>query len=145
MWRTPQTALANTLRVIVGVVSGLLLAFYYFVAASVVPWEPSSVGQILLLYPLPYFLYCILSCFGFIRGRGLVVSGALAHIGLVVFIVWLLMRHGALPAFLFSAFALIWCWMCVARLAEDENRAVNQRRAEQIVGPEPPPASFSSN
>jgi hypothetical protein len=43
--------------------------FYYFVASAVVPWEPSSLGQILLMYPLPYFAYCIFSCFGFIRGR----------------------------------------------------------------------------
>jgi len=125
MWRTPQSAIANTLRVIVGVVSGLLLAFYYLVAASVVPWEPSSLGQILLLYPLPYFLYCILSCFGFIRGRGLVISGAIAQVCLVALIIWLLINKGALAAFLFSAFALLWCWMCVARLAADAEPAVN--------------------
>jgi len=125
MWRTPQAALARTLRGAIGILSGLLLVFYYFVAAAVVPWEPSSVGQILLMYPLLYFAYCIFSCFGFLRGRALVISGAIAHFGLVAFIIWLLMNKGALVAFLFLAFALLWCWMCVARLAEDADRAVN--------------------
>ena len=50
MWRTREAALANTLRLAVGIVSGLLLVFYFFVAATVVPWEPSSIGQLLLLY-----------------------------------------------------------------------------------------------
>ncbi|MDQ2938859.1 MAG: hypothetical protein M3R67_15365 [Acidobacteriota bacterium] len=125
MWRSPQTALARTLRGAIGIVSGLLLVFYYFVAAAVVPWEPSSIGQTLLLYPVPYFAYCVFSCFGFVRGRGLVLSGIIAHVGLGIFIVWLLMNKGILAAFLFSAFALLWCWMCIARLAEDADRAVN--------------------
>ena len=125
MWRTPQSALAHTLRVAIGIASGLLLAFYFFVAAAVVPWEPSFIGQILLLYPLPYFAYCIFSCSGLVRGRGLVISGSIAHAGLLVFIIWLLMHKGALAAFLFSAFALLWCWMCVARLAEEPDRSVN--------------------
>jgi len=125
MWRNPQTALARTLRLAVGIVSALLLLFYYFVATSVVPWEPSSIGQIFLLYPLLYFAYCVLSCFGFVRGRGLVKSGAIAHVCLVALIIWLLMNKGALAAFLFLAFALLWCWMCVARLAADAEPAVN--------------------
>ena len=124
MWRTRETALANTLRLAVGIVSGLLLVFYFFVAATVVPWEPSSIGQLLLLYPLPYFAYCVFSCFGFVRGRGLVLSGAIAHVGLVALIIWLLMSKGALAAFLFSGFALLWCWMCIARLAADAELAV---------------------
>ena len=125
MWRTSQSALAHTLRVAISIVSGLLLAFYFLVAAAVVPWEPSVIGQILLLYPLPYFAYCIFSCLGFVRGRGLVISGAIAHAGLLVLIIWSLFHKGSLLAFLFSAFALLWCWMCVARLAEEPDRAVN--------------------
>lgn len=125
MWRTPQTALADTLRVVVGIVSGLLLALSFFVASAVVPWEPSFIGQVLLLYPLPYFAYCIVSCLGFVHGRGMVVSGIVAHVGLVVLIVWLLLNKGALAAFLFSGFALLWSWMCVARLAADAEPTVN--------------------
>src|SRR5437763_1775762 len=125
MWRNPQKALARTLRLAIGIVSALLLVFYYFVAASVVPWEPSSIGQILLLYPLLYFAYCVLSCFGFVRGRGLVISGAFAHACLVALIIWLLMNKGVLAAFVFSLFVVLWCWVCVARLAADAEPAVN--------------------
>ena len=136
MWTSPQTALAHTLRWAVGILSTLLILFYYFVLAAVLPWEPSSLGQLLLAYPLLYFAYCILSCFGVLRGRALVVSGTIANVGLVPLIIWLLMNKGALVAVLFSAFALLWCWMCVARLADDADRALKQMRAEQIVGGE---------
>jgi len=64
------------------------------------------------------------------------VSGTIANVGLVPLIIWLLMNKGALVAVLFSAFALLWCWMCVARLADDADRALKQMRAEQIVGGE---------
>lgn len=131
MWN-PQTALARTLRIAVGILSTLLLIFYFLALAAVLSWEPSSLGQILLLYPLPYWAYCIFSCFGTLRGRALVVSGAIANVGLVPLIVWLLVNKGELLAFLFSAFALLWCWMCVAHLAEDEDRNMKLRRAEQI-------------
>ena len=125
MFRTPQAALARTLRGAIGIVSGLLLVFYYFVAAALVPWEPTSIGQILLLYPLPYFAYCIVSCLGFLRGRWLVISGVIAHVGLAALIIWLLLSKGALSALLFSGFALLWSWMCVARLAGEAEPAVN--------------------
>jgi hypothetical protein len=135
MWN-PQTALARTLRIAVGILSTLLLIFYFFALAAVLPWEPSSLGQILLLYPLPYWAYCIFSCFGILRGRALVLSGTIANVGLVPLIVWLLMNKGELIAVFFTGYALVWCWMSIACLAEDEDRAMKQRRAEEIVGPE---------
>ena len=137
MWN-PQTALARTLRIAVGMLATLLLILYFFALAVVLSWEPSSLGQILLLYPIPYWAYCIFSCFGILRGRALVVSGTIANVGLVPLIVWLLLNKGELVAVLFTAFALLWCWMCIARLAEDEDRALKQGRAEQIVGSEGP-------
>ncbi len=117
-------------------VSRFLLIFYFFALAAVLPWEPSSLGQILLLYPLPYWAYCIFSCFGILRGRALIVSGIIAHVALVPLIVWLLMNRDELIAIFFTGFALLWCWMCVARLAEDEDHALKRGRAEQIVEPE---------
>ena len=135
MWN-PQTALARTLRIAVGILSTLLIIFYFFALAAVLPWEPSSLGQILLLYPLPYWAYCIFSCFGILRGRALFVSGIIANVALVPLIVWLLMNRDELIAIFFTGYALLWCWMCVARLAEDEDHALKRRRAEQIVEPE---------
>ena len=135
MWN-PQTALARTLRIAVGLLSTLLLIFCFFALAAVLPWEPSSLGQILLLYPLPYWAYCIFSCFGILRGRALIVSGIIANVALVPLILWLLMNRDELIAIFFTGFALLWCWMCVARLAEDEDRAMKQRLAEEIIGPQ---------
>ena len=90
----------------------------------------------LFLYPFLYWVFCVISSFTFVRGRALIISGIIANVGLIPLIVWCLMNDVGLLGVFFTGFALLWCLMCVARLAEDEDRARRQRRAEQVIGPE---------
>ena len=134
MWN-PQKAVARSLQVVLATVSVLLLVFYFF---AVIPfcYLPSTKIQILFLYPFLYWVFCVISSFTFFRGRALIISGIIAHVGLIPLIVWSLINDAGLLGVFFTGFALFWGLMCVARLAEDEDRARRQRRAEQIVAPE---------
>ena len=99
-----------------------LLFFWYLLALPAVLYGVQGLFAIAMgLYPLVYLAYCFFSCFKFIRGRALIISGVVANLGLLPLIVWALSRKGEEPAaVIFIAFIITWTLMCLGRIYSEK-------------------------
>jgi hypothetical protein len=74
-----------------------------------------------LMFPLIYLPFCILSCLSFFRGRVLVVSGILMHLALVIWIVVgvLNTRYTNIDS-IFIGFAVLWIALVTLRFTSGD-------------------------
>jgi Tol biopolymer transport system component len=84
---------------------------------STSPQKPTTVQEFYTDYTVPaYFAFCFLSCFPFIRGRVLLVSGFVAHAVLFSWIVTFIRDSG--DGTLFLICPIFWWLMCLLRYRE---------------------------
>jgi hypothetical protein len=113
--------LTQTLKIILCAASALGFLWYLLALQYVLYGLQGLLANAIGLYPLIYLGYCFFSCFKFISGRVLVISGVIANLGLLPLIVWSLSHKGEeLIAVIFIAFIIMWTLMCIGRIQSEK-------------------------
>ena len=113
--------LTQVLKITLCWASALLFIWYWLALPAVLYGVQGLFAIAVGLYPLVYLAYCVFSCSKFIRGRALVISGAVANLSLLPLIVWALSHEGEEPvAVIFIAFIITWTLMCVGRIQSEK-------------------------
>ena len=113
--------LTRALKIILCAASALGFFWYLLSLQYVLYGAQGLLANAIGLYPLIYLAYCFFSCFKFIKGRALIISGVIANLGLLPLIFGSLSHKGEKPiAVIFIAFIITWALMYIGRIQSEK-------------------------